>query len=112
TKPIYIIPHCHNVDKFDLNLKYNIGNLKKYNFLFMADMTPRKGWKDLIKAYCEEFQKEEDVSLTFKVYFHDFSLKSQNKCKEKIKDYANSIGYDLNQNTAPFLFYGHCLPTK
>ena len=92
--------------------KFNIINLKRFNFLFMADMTPRKGWQYLLEAYCKEFRPEENVSLTFKVYFKDFSLESQQECKGKIKDFANTIGYNINGNTAPIYFYGHCLPNN
>src|SRR5690606_22342591 len=106
------IPHCHNIEKFTNVGKYNISNLNKFNFLFVADMTPRKGWCDLIEAYCEEFDKTDDVSLTLKVYYGDFSIDSQNKCKEKVRNYAKSLGYELNKNTAKILFYGHCLPSS
>lgn len=112
TVPIFVIPHCHDAKQFNFAEKFNICNLKKYNFLFMADMTPRKGWQRLVEAYCREFAPEEDVSLTFKAYFGDFSTESQNRCKEKIRDYAASIGYSINVNTAPFYFYGHCLPNS
>lgn len=112
TKPIYVIPHCHNVEKFSNVGKYNINNLSSFNFLFVADMTPRKGWHDLIQAYCEEFNEHDDVSLTLKVYFGDFSINSQNNCKTKVKEYAKSLGYELNKNTAKVLFYGHCLPSS
>ena len=111
-KPIFVIPHCHNIEKFQNVSKYNISNLSEFNFLFVADMTPRKGWHDLIEAFCEEFNKTDDVSLTLKVYYGDFSINSQNNCKEKIRNYAKSLGYDLNQNTAKILFYGHCLPSS
>lgn len=110
--PVFVIPHCHSIEEYSDVGFYNIGNRKSYNFLFMADMTPRKGWKHLIKAYCESFSPEDDVSLTFKVYYHDFSEKSKEKCKNAIREVADVLGYKLNHNTAPFYFYGGCLPNK
>jgi len=112
TVPVFVIPHCHNIKEYSEVNSYNIGNRKAFNFLFMADMTPRKGWKHLVKAYCESFSPEDNVSLTFKVYYHDFSEKSKQRCKNAIREVADVLGFQLNDNTAPFYFYGDCLPNK
>jgi glycosyltransferase involved in cell wall biosynthesis len=76
----------------------------------MADLTPRKGYKQLLRAYCEEFDKGEDVSLTMKVYSNGFTQKEQNACKARIKKHARSMGYEINKNTPTIYFYGNCLP--
>ena len=110
--PVIVVPHCHDPKQFKTKSKYNITNLKSFNFLFMADMTPRKGWEQLIQAYCEEFKPNEDVSLTMKVYYGDFSDEAQLRCRNKIKQAAQRWGYHINHSTAPVYFYGHCLPNS
>jgi glycosyltransferase involved in cell wall biosynthesis len=110
--PIFVIPHCHNFEEYSNVEKYNIDNLRRINFLFMADMTPRKGWETLIRAYCKAFNPKDDVTLTMKVYYHNFSEESQNKCKERIKNVAQEIGHTIGKTSAPILFYGDCLPNN
>ena len=112
TVPIFVIPHCHNLQDFRDVGKYNIQNLKKYNFLFVADMTPRKGWRELLEAYCNEFHREDNVSLTMKVYSKSFTAESQLECKNKIKTFINEMGFIPNETTPPIFFYGHCLPNS
>lgn len=109
--PIYVVPHCHDKSIITYD-KFNIQNLKGFNFLFMADMTPRKGWEYLVAAFCNEFSPQDDVSLTFKVYFHDFSTQSQENCKNKIRAIIKDCGKEANITTAPIYFYGHCLPSS
>ena len=112
TVPIFVVPHCHDPKTFITDEKYNIVNLKSFNFLFMADLTPRKGYRELIRAYCEEFGKDDDVSLTMKVYSQGFSTAQKEECRRRIKQYARSLNYEINFNTPPVLFYGDCLPNN
>ncbi|MEI6297796.1 MAG: glycosyltransferase, partial [bacterium] len=60
--PIFVIPYCHEIERFENVGKYNIKNLKGFNFLFLSEMTPRKGWDHLVQAFVEEFGVGEDVS--------------------------------------------------
>jgi glycosyltransferase involved in cell wall biosynthesis len=107
--PVAVMPHCHTPDQFTTK-RYSIRGLRDCNFLFVADLTPRKGWDKLIQAYCEAFDETSPVTLTLKVYNHDFSPESQERCKSLIRKAIVDTGKIPNVNTAPIYFYGHCLP--
>lgn len=108
--PIFVIPHCHEIERFENVGKYNIKNLKGFNFLFLSEMTPRKGWDHLVQAFVEEFGVGEDVSLTIKTYLRNFELKTQKGCVEKIKNVVDNLGKKINIDTPIIYFYGECLP--
>jgi glycosyltransferase involved in cell wall biosynthesis len=99
--PVFVIPHCHNPLISNDSKRFNVTNLRTFNFLFMADMTPRKGWRTLLDAFCEEFDLSEPVTLTMKVYFGGFEQEKQDECRKKIRE-------ALPNKHAPVLFYGHC----
>jgi len=68
TKHIKIIPHYLDFEYFTEDVKpMLISNRKGFNFIYVADMTFRKGLHLLLPAFTTEFKPEEDVSLTLKL---------------------------------------------
>ena len=74
-KPIQVLPHLIDTDKFNPNLKpYNIKNKRSRNFIVNIDFSFRKGLQYLIPAWQKAFSKDDDVSLILKIsdgYFKD-----------------------------------------
>ena len=78
-KPIYIIPHIIDTEKFKPGRGLKIQGLKDDNVVFLASFqwTRRKNPDALFLAYLSEFTPEDKVSLVLKTYWADFSLQSE-----------------------------------
>lgn len=104
---IKVLENCHDPHVWNTNVKpLSIGNLKRFNFLFMADYTPRKGGDVLIRNYIKTFKGIKDVTLTIKSYFDSFSTDSQIKIVERIKDIVYESGIK-KEDIPSIYFYGH-----
>jgi len=72
TKPIKIIPHYLEFNRFNDEIKpFNIKNKKTYSFIYNADLSHRKGLHYLLPAFCETFKEDEDVCLILKLMMSD-----------------------------------------
>jgi glycosyltransferase involved in cell wall biosynthesis len=66
---IEIIPHGVNINLFSSDLKpMKVNTKKKFIFLNVGSGFPRKGIDVLIKAYTEEFSKDDAVCLVLKTF--------------------------------------------
>lgn len=73
TKPIKIIPLGVDIDYFNPNIKsFRFSN--KYTFLSVFEWGERKAPEILLRAFCEEFNKNEPVILVCKVFNNDSSI--------------------------------------
>jgi len=68
TVPIRVIPHI--VSPVENPKRIRPKGAKSFNFLFAAEFNFRKGWDIALKAFCNTFQKTDDVSLTLKFAGH------------------------------------------
>ncbi len=65
TRPIYLIPHCVDFSKYNTEIKPLETN-DKFRFLFIGSWRKRKGYKELLKAWCSTFSNKEHVELIIK----------------------------------------------
>lgn len=63
--PLYRIPHCLDFDKYNINVTPS-NSYSEFTFLFFASWKDRKGGEELIEAYFEEFDKNDNVRLVLK----------------------------------------------
>lgn len=77
---------------------------KPYIFLSVFKWENRKNWQGLLKAYFQEFDRNENVVLVMKTSpFHN-----DRPIENDIDDYAKLIG--VGDQHAPYLVYGRQLP--
>ena len=67
---IRVVPLSVDTRQFDplRHLPDRSEPLDEFKFLSIFEWIPRKGWDLLLRAYCEEFRREEKVSLTLLCY--------------------------------------------
>jgi len=67
---IHVIPHAFDPEKYrpDETTPLVIGKKRGFDFLSIFEWTFRKGWDVLIRAYIEEFSRDEDVRLIIRSY--------------------------------------------
>jgi len=63
TVPIFYIPHCIDMAEFCPGDSFK--NVEKFKFLFIGSWKRRKGYQELLTAWCEEFI-DDDVELIIK----------------------------------------------
>lgn len=96
-KPIYVIHHGVDVNRFNPNVKpVQIHNKRKFCFLAVFSGTlERKGLDTLIGAFTEEFKKREDVCLVIKAH-------------TPLKDIRRKLNQmlDYERESAPIIWIG------
>jgi glycosyltransferase involved in cell wall biosynthesis len=65
TKPIFHIPHCLDFSKYNKDV-IPFNKSKRFTFMFIGTWKDRKGYKELIKAWKEEFNNKDNVQLIIK----------------------------------------------
>ena len=92
-KPIFHIPHC-----IDINLYHkDVIPLRKYDkftFLFIGTWKERKGYKNLVEAFCNEFSTKDNVQLLIKTDL-------PKRAEQYILDYQKSLR--IKQGFAPII---------
>jgi glycosyltransferase involved in cell wall biosynthesis len=92
-KPIFHIPHC-----IDINLYHkDVIPLRKYDkftFLFIGTWKERKGYKNLVEAWCNEFSTKDNVQLLIKTDL-------PKRAEQYILDYQKSLR--IKQGFAPII---------
>ncbi len=73
----------------DVDPSYRIESAKTFKFLSVFELTARKGWDVLIRAYVESFKASDDVALVVKSYGRGGVRPS-----ETFVDYIRSLGRD------------------
>lgn len=64
-KPLFHIPHCLNTNIWNENV-IPIKKYDRFTFLFFGAWKKRKGWTQLIEAWCREFKPSDNVQLLIK----------------------------------------------
>jgi glycosyltransferase involved in cell wall biosynthesis len=93
TKPIIIIPEAIDVS-IDLTKiePYIVTNKDTYKFYSIFEWTERKNPTALLTAYWQEFQKEENVSLTIKTYVDNFNSEKKKEIETNIRRVKDGLG--------------------
>jgi glycosyltransferase involved in cell wall biosynthesis len=88
--PIEIVPHCINVDEYDIgDRKTEVFELQKsFNFIFVGECVERKNIEALLKAFHTEFHPKENVKLVIKTSMPNVSRGDQFQI---LNDYTNQI---------------------
>lgn len=86
TKPIYIIPEAID-DSLDVSTvkPYMIANTNDYKFYSIFEWTERKNPGALLTAFWQEFEHDENVSLTLKTYVDNFTPEKRKEIDMMIK---------------------------
>jgi len=110
TQPIYLIPHCLDLTKYNSNITPKETN-HKFRFLFIGSWRKRKGYEELLKAWCSVFSNNEHVELVIKT-------DKPNKAKKYVSKLTNNILIEhstiTEDNMPSFIKSFDCLvlPTK
>jgi len=85
---IRIIPPYPKNYRLKTSKRYAHKDLRKFNFLCIGTFDDRKGWRELIKAYCNVFSKSDDVCLIAKADLRD--RVSRDQAKDMINSWRTS----------------------
>lgn len=102
---LFIIPESIYVSTFIRNITpFEVQGRRRFNFLSVFDWSLRKGWDLLISSFLEEFDSNEDVSLSLKVW--SSYGKSHGQILKQVKEFfgikelpPNIIFIDQNLST-------------
>ncbi len=108
-----VIPHIVNTEFWDPE-RYTALDLtankrippKNYYFLSIMDVTHRKGWDILLRAYLREFEGVNDVGLVFKGYFGGVSANHKKNLIARLQDFGKKLGL---RHPPDIIFYGDIL---
>jgi glycosyltransferase involved in cell wall biosynthesis len=108
--PVEVLPHAIDADLYSPSARpWSISNRRAFAFLSVFDFTPRKAWRDLLRAYWTAFRRDEDVCLILKVYYGGFDAASQVDVLRRIAKYKAELKLGA---TPPILVYGHDVPAN
>ena len=93
-KPMFYLPHTFNSESWHKDV-IPLDKHDKYTFLFVGTWKKRKGWQELIEAFCREFSSSDNVQLLIKT--DKTQLATQEVAKIK-----TTLG--LKKEFAPILF--------
>lgn len=111
SKKMRVIPHIVDTDRFDPN-KYKpipIPHKRDFYFLTIMDVTYRKGWDILMRAYTREFKGNRDVCLIFKGYFGGVTDQHKQNLYNRLRGFRDSLKI---KNAPDILFYGDIFDLK
>ena len=110
TRPIYLIPHCLDLSKYHPDITPKERN-SKFRFLFIGSWKKRKGYEELLKAWCSTFSNNEQIELVIKT-------DRPSKAESYVRKLTNNIIIEkqtITENNMPaFIKSFDCLilPTK
>lgn len=81
----------------------NIENKKTFAFLANGDLTERKNFYALVRAFVEEFTDKDDVCLVIKAHFLSFTKAAQDRCFTMLQ---NTVRKFRDKNLPRILFFG------
>lgn len=107
TRPIFHIPHCVDTTKYNPEVQSQRDS-DKFTFMFFGTWKKRKGWEQLIAAWCKEFDASDNVRLVLKTDRIIMAQRGIEEVKSFLglkKDYA-PISFEskvLNEDEIPLL---------
>jgi glycosyltransferase involved in cell wall biosynthesis len=98
TVPLFSVPHCVSFDKFNNAKPYEIAGIDKDAcvFFWVGQWTERKAPQELVKAYWQAFQNDENVALVMKTYRSDYSDPEKNAVRSsvrRLKSFCKALKY-------------------
>ena len=101
-KPIYIIPHIIDCNKFKPKEGLHIKKIDEEDLVFVSafQWIRRKDPESLLISYLTEFTENDKVALVIKTYGSNFTLKESERIKNTVRDIKKS----LNLKYYPKLF--------
>lgn len=129
-KPIYVIPNAVETKLYNESAKPHCFKppLKNFVFVAVASWSHRKGLDALLKAYCDEFSKDDDTTLLIVTpYDGEYAGTTFDKINDEIKEYIATfggwhraphiarLGRDIPEHEMPRLYKAcHCfvLPSR
>lgn len=91
--PIHIFPQATETQR-EWPPPYKIPEFEGFTFYSIFEWTDRKNPVALLKAYWEEFQKDEPVGLLIKTYFGNFSSGNKRMIRHQIEHLKRRTGLD------------------
>ena len=77
-RPLFYIPHCFD-SRYWHDKVLPLENRKPFTFLFVGTWKKRKGWAELVEAFCREFSASDNVQLIIKTDKNDLATKEIGK---------------------------------
>ena len=91
--PIFIIPEAIKAPEGDIN-KFDVPNKADYCFYSIFEWTERKNPRALLEAFWREFEGEDDVSLTLKVFIDSFRPDKRRELHDRFKQCKRSLNLE------------------
>jgi len=108
---IAVIPHIVRTDKYDPDkvdpIKITIE--REFYFLTIMDVTHRKGWDILLRAYLREFKGNRNVALVFKGYYGGVSEQHKKNLMSKLRKFRDELQI---KNPPDVIFFGDILDNQ
>lgn len=95
TKPIFHVPHCIDTDQWNKDVG-KMHSYDKFTFLFVGTWKRRKGWPQLIEAWCREFSSKDNTQLIIKTDKVDVA---ERNCHAEMNNLRG-----IKKDIAPILF--------
>jgi glycosyltransferase involved in cell wall biosynthesis len=94
-RPIFVLPDSIDIELYNTTAEPYVlkPSLNKFIFLFVGSWTYRKGYDVLLKAYLNEFNDKDDVSLLV-MSRHMMGIGGENTIRDEIQKYINNCGKD------------------
>jgi len=90
--PIHVFPQAID-NVIQVQKPFRVTDHKGYMFYSIFQWIERKNPKALLKAYWEEFQGEDNVSLLLKVYRFGFDKSEREQIRKDINDWKEEFGH-------------------
>jgi len=94
-KPIFYVPHCYDTTIYHPEVE-PLEKRDRFTFLFFGSWRYRKGYPQLIEAWCKEFTNKDNVQLVIKT-------DKTHVAEKAVKQIMHKHGF-VKEETAPILF--------
>ncbi|NJB66729.1 glycosyltransferase involved in cell wall biosynthesis [Desulfobaculum xiamenense] len=96
---LHVVPHGFRPRDYrpSMTTPLTVGEAKGFNFLSIFEWTPRKGWDALIRAYVEEFSRDEDVRLIIRSYQGGGVIGDVPPVHVQLAQFLRDIGHDPDE---------------
>lgn len=88
--PIFIIPEAIKAPEGTIR-EFEVPNKSDYRFYSIFEWSQRKNPQALLEAFWKEFEDEDDVSITLKVFIDSFRPDKRKELKNKFKKVKKSL---------------------
>ncbi len=82
---VFVCPQAIETERNPVDRPYKLLEHSGFTFYSIFEWIDRKNPQQLLKAYWEAFQDDEDVALVIKAYFRDFSRENKKMIRNKVQ---------------------------